>query len=101
MPYALEGIETATLPPGDTFRASAGTRGFGHTAADTEDKVDLRDLQEAAALVSRIMLRLGIRDSLPMRRRSAIEVKAMLDAYALYEVMDVQKGIPPFLQGRT
>jgi hypothetical protein len=36
-----------------------------------------------------------------MRRRSAIEVKAMLDAYALYEVMDVQKGIPPFLQGRT
>ena len=100
MPYALEGIETATLPPGDTFRASAGTRGFGHTAADTEDKVDLRDLQESAALVSRIMLRLGTKDTIPMRRRSASEVKAMLNAYALYEVMDVQRGIPSFLQGK-
>jgi len=98
MPYALRGVETATLPSGDAFRAAAGTRGFGHTAADTEDKVDLRDLQEGAAMVSRIMMRLGVREELPMRRRSVEEVRAMLRRYELDEVMKVQRGWPPFLE---
>lgn len=98
MPYALRGVETASFPSGDSFQASSGTRGWGHTAADTEDKVDLRDLQEGAALVSRIITRMAIKEKLPMRRRSVEEVKAMLQRYALDEVMKVERGWPSFLE---
>jgi Iap family predicted aminopeptidase len=98
MPYALRGVETATLPSGDSFRAASGTRGFGHTEADTEDKVDLRDLQEGAAVVSRIMTRLGVKEELPMRRRGSEDVGAMLRRYELDEVMKVQRGWPSFLE---
>jgi len=97
MPYALRGIETATLPSGDAFKIMSRTRGFGHTEADTEDKVDLRDLQEGAAMVSHIMMRLGVREELPLRRRSVEEVRAMLRSYELDEVMKVQRGWSSFL----
>ncbi|MCJ7609054.1 M28 family metallopeptidase [Candidatus Bathyarchaeota archaeon] len=97
MPYALRGVETGNLASADAFRASTGTRGFGHTKADTEDKVSLLDLREWAAMVSRIMTRIGTREELPFRFRSVGEVQSMLSSYGLDEVLKVQGDWPSYL----
>ena len=97
MPYTIRGVETCNLASADAFRANTGTRGFGHTKADTEDKVSLPDLQEWAAMASRIMTRIATREELPFRLRSAAEVRTMLAGYGLNEVMKVQQGWPSYL----
>jgi Zn-dependent M28 family amino/carboxypeptidase len=97
MPFALRGVETGNLASAEAFRANPGTRGFGHTKADTEDKVSLLDLQEWAAMVCKIMTRIATIEELPFRPRSVGEVKSMLSDYGLNEVMKVQRSWPSYL----
>src|SRR5437870_13569730 len=64
--------------PGGTLgaRPTAGMvgRGWGHTPADTVDKVNPKSLQAAAALVARLLLRTAYDQSFPGRHRSKDEM---------------------------
>ena len=71
-------------------------RGWGHTAADTLDKIELRELRQAAATTARILLHMGTSpEGLPSERKSSEEVQEALKAAGLEEPMRV-RGAWPF-----
>jgi hypothetical protein len=98
MPFSMRGIHTASLRGGSGFRASTGTRGWGHTIADTEDKVDVRDMREAAANLARLLLRVANARELPFAQKSKDEINQMLVHYGYDEVMKVLKSFPSWLE---
>lgn len=98
MPFALRGIHTASLRGGDSFTTRSGTRGWGHTEADTEDKVDIRDMREAGVNLARLMLRMANADELLFKRKSKEEIKSMLQEYGYIEVMEVLGSYPSWLK---
>ena len=69
-------------------------RGVGHTAADTPDKIDPRDLREAVDVISRIILRVANDDKWPLRRRAQTEVERLLVETGLDEILEAQGKKP-------
>lgn len=90
-PYLMRGVPTAFMgarrPPG------VG-RGFGHTRADTLDKVDEVELRESAMVAARLLLRLATRKDAIGRRRSSEEMKQLLLDYGLEEPLKAQGKWP-------
>ncbi len=78
-PFVLAGIPGGSLSSRDS-RQMIG-RGWGHTEADTVDKVHPRGLQMAAILTARTLLRLSTAsdEEWPGRRRSAEEVRQQVE----------------------
>jgi aminopeptidase YwaD len=77
-PFSAQGVQavwavTSPPPPGGSW---------GHTAADTLDKVEPRLLRQTAAAVTRLLLRMSINaESLPRVRKTPEQVKqALVDA---------------------
>ncbi|MDI6895018.1 MAG: M28 family peptidase [Bacillota bacterium] len=91
-PFMLAGVPSATIS-GFTSGPGAG-RGFGHTAADTVDKVSARGLQMDAILVGRLMLRLAAVDPWPGRHRAWPEIKETLAAEDLLEPLRYEGRYP-------
>ena len=90
-PYFLAGVPTATIAnPNIPSRG----RGVGHTAADTPDKIDPRDLREAVDVISRIILRVANDDKWPLRRRAQTEVERLLVETGLDEILEAQGKKP-------
>jgi Iap family predicted aminopeptidase len=85
-PFFLAGYPTATLQSRDAIQGMIG-RGWGHTEADTVDKVTCRGLQMGAALAARLLLRLAVEDELPVVRRRPEQVEQVLDAAGLADVL--------------
>jgi Zn-dependent M28 family amino/carboxypeptidase len=75
-PFFLKGVPCASM--GDPESAPHG-RGFGHTAYDTLDKVELVKLREASAVAARIALRVANADEFPAKRRNPEEVQHIID----------------------
>ena len=71
-PFLARGVPSATATNLDDAKT---VRGFGHTPADTLDKVSLRDLQLAAIWVSRLLLRVANEDQWPGVRKNEEEIK--------------------------
>jgi hypothetical protein len=71
-PFVLRGVPTAGIAGGPVGQV---TRHFGHTAADTPEKIPTTDLREAAAFAARILLRAASDERWPRARRSAADVK--------------------------
>jgi Zn-dependent M28 family amino/carboxypeptidase len=76
-PFFLAGVPTACM--GDPEKGDTG-RGFGHTAFDTLDKIELRNLRDAAANACRVTLRVAVAARWPARRRSEADVQAVIAA---------------------
>ncbi len=83
-PFALRGIPNATLSSRDATAGMIG-RGWGHTEADTLDKVTLRSMQLAAALAARLVIRLSEDEEFPGRQRTLEEVRQQLAEAGLLE----------------
>ncbi len=75
-PFFLKGIPTGHM--GDPEAGPSG-RGFGHTAYDTLEKVELENLRKASAASARLALRCANADEFPARRRTAEAVQEILD----------------------
>jgi Zn-dependent M28 family amino/carboxypeptidase len=90
-PYFLRGVPAASMfarrPPG------LG-RGFGHTMADTLDKVSEVELRESAMLAARLLLRLADHEGTIGRRRSQDEIKQILLDHDLEEPLRAQDKWP-------
>ncbi len=74
-PFLAAGVPSATVANLDE---RSGVRGYGHTRADTLDKVNLRDLQLDAIKTARLVLRLANADDWPARRKTEAEVKRVI-----------------------
>lgn len=93
-PFAVRGIPNATLNSRDSTAGMIG-RGWGHTEADTLDKVSLRGLQMAAALAARLVLRLSEDEEFPGRQRSLEEVRQQLADAGILERIQQAGRFPP------
>ena len=86
-PYLIRGVPNASLvasrPPG------LG-RGFGHTRADTLDKVDPVELRESAMVAARLLLYLANHGESIGRKRTPEEVKQILIDRGLEEPLRAQ-----------
>ncbi len=75
--------------------ARPGERGFGHTAADTLDKVNPRDLQMHAISLARLLLYLSYQEAdWPAKHKGKAEIKKLLEAQDLWEVLGFEKRLP-------
>ena len=86
-PYFLAGVPTAGLS--NSVAPSRG-RGFGHTSADTVDKIDLRDLREAADVVARVIFRAANDGCWPLKRRPKAEVLRILEETGFREILEAE-----------
>lgn len=75
-PFLVAGVPAINLQA-KPLDLSAG-RGYGHTAADTLDKVAEVDLKASAAVMARVLLRLASYDDSLGRHRSRDEIRQML-----------------------
>ena len=76
-PFAVRGVPNGSL--GSRPQAGMVGRGWGHTAADTVDKVNPKALQSAAGLVARLLLRLSFDQQFPAAHRSKAEMSEAID----------------------
>jgi aminopeptidase YwaD len=89
-PFQLRGVAAGSLA--EFSDAKAGVRGFGHTAADTLDKVSARGIENSAMFVARMFLRMANTKEWPAKRKSTEEVKKILGEYV--EVLELEKRSP-------
>ena len=75
-PFFLKGVPSCHM--GDPESLPSG-RGFGHTAYDTLEKVELENLRAASAAGARIALRCANADDFPAKRRTADAVQEIVD----------------------
>jgi Zn-dependent M28 family amino/carboxypeptidase len=75
-PFTMEGVPSAFI----ATHGGGGGRGWGHTSADTLDKVDVRAIRNTAATVARLAARSADDAAWPGRRRSPDETRDALKA---------------------
>ena len=90
-PYMLRGVPVASM---FAHRQPGLGRGFGHTMADTLDKVDEVELRESAMVAARLLLRLADHEGAIGRKRSQDEIKEILVAQDLEKPLRAQGKWP-------
>ncbi|MBC8255030.1 MAG: M28 family peptidase [Ardenticatenia bacterium] len=90
-PYWMRGVPAASV----FARPPAGQgRGFGHTKADTLDKVSEAELRESAMVAARLLLRLADHPEAIGRKRSPEALRAILLEQDLEEPLRAQDKWP-------
>ncbi len=92
-PFAVAGIPTATLTSNDRADGLVG-RGWGHTPADTVDKVSPKSLQGAAMVGARVVLSVAAGQELAGLRRSPAELERFLLEERLLDELRQQGRFP-------
>jgi len=90
-PYFLRGVPVAFM---FTRRPPGLGRGFGHTMADTLDKVSEVELRESAMVAARLVLRLADHRHDIGRRRTPDEIRQLLLEHDLEEPLKAQGKWP-------
>jgi hypothetical protein len=91
-PFFLEGVPAISMRAKADDRALG--RGFGHTAFDTLDKVNERDMKECAMVAARVLLRLAHNSDAVGRHRTPEEIKTILVAQELEHALRAQGKWP-------
>ncbi len=82
-PFFLAGVPTGGM---ESIKVKRAGRGYGHTAHDTLDKIDLNSLREAATLAARLILRIASDRTWPVSRRSKEAVTNILNSSPNYQI---------------
>ena len=93
-PFLLAGVPTGGMEP---VQRDLSGRGYGHTRYDTLDKAVLRNLQDAAALAARFLLRVASAEAWPVSRRSKEAVAALFDKPEYNEERSIMAEIAAFV----
>ncbi|MFQ6052945.1 MAG: M28 family metallopeptidase, partial [Candidatus Bathyarchaeia archaeon] len=95
-PFYMQGIPAATFAatrdPAEVARVG---RGWGHTSADTLDKVDPRGLKEGAATLAQFLIRLADEPGAIAERTPIEEIVAYLEEKGLAKTLRIQKKWHP------
>jgi len=70
-------------------------RGWGHTTADMMDKVDPRNLQEGAMLLSRMLLRMATQEDKIAEHTSLEKIIEHLEKTGMKQTLEIQKKWQP------
>ncbi|MEZ4522377.1 MAG: M28 family peptidase [Thermomicrobiales bacterium] len=90
-PYFLKGYPSATMRSKDATAGMIG-RGYGHTEADTVDKVTPRGLQMGAVFAARVAARLACEPDLASDRRDEDEVQSILKKDDIADILEYHWG---------
>jgi len=91
-PFLVHGIPTLDL---DEIRSPlVSGRGFGHTKADTVDKMDPINLKESIMVVSSFLIRASAEENQIGRHRSREEIVQILKNANLEETLKIQRQWP-------
>ena len=91
-PFYAEGVPTLGVG-GEAVNPDA--RLYGHTRADTADKVYPRGLSEAAAVNAQVLLAVANADERPARRRTQQELEQSFVGTNLQEALALVEMWPP------
>ncbi len=91
-PFFMAGVPAITMRSKQNDRSLG--RGFGHTAYDTLDKLNERDMKECAMVAARVLLRLAQNPDSIGRHRGPEEIKAILVAQELDKALRAQDKWP-------
>lgn len=91
-PFSLAGVPSGTLSVMEVVKTG---RDWGHTAADTIDKVSSKWLRHDSLLVARVILRMAAWDDVPIRHKTLEEIKEIMQQAGLMEVLKYT-GRDPF-----
>lgn len=91
--FFTKGVPTGGI---EQVKKSLAGRGYGHTMYDTVDKVNLRDLREAAALTARLLLRVANEADWPVQRRDEDTIDSVFDSGQYREAAALQRRIDQF-----
>jgi Zn-dependent M28 family amino/carboxypeptidase len=95
-PFFMAGIPTVEFAtgPSDPLSSAASAAkviGFGHTSADTVDKVDLRGLKESSMVLAQFLLRI-VNEEKPLAGHTSVEeILKRLEDEGEAEALRVQK----------
>ncbi len=90
-PFFLKGVPSGYF---NVMEQQSLTRGWGHTIADTLDKVSLRGLQGDAVQLARILARMASGTGPIAKHKTEKQVKELLEAEGLGEVLRLEKRWP-------
>jgi Zn-dependent M28 family amino/carboxypeptidase len=88
-PFAVAGVPAGTMGSRDLRPGQLG-RGWGHTAADTLDKINPKGLRMDAALAARLALRLSQVEPFPAAHKTPAEMRALLERERLVEILEYE-----------
>jgi Iap family predicted aminopeptidase len=94
-PFMLAGVPTGGI---GSLNSSSRGRGYGHTMYDTMDKVEMRNMREAAALAARLAIRMASEEKWPAKRRSGQMVEDVLDSPEYREETDFSAKVRAYYQ---
>ncbi len=99
-PFFMAGVPAATFRsgPADPITASATAalgRGFGHTSADTVDKVDPRGLKEASMVLAQFLLRIANEEKTFVTHTPQQQIIDQLEKSGEAEALRIQKKWHP------
>ncbi len=92
--FAAAGVPSAFMSTRQSGR-KPDERGWGHTAADTLDKIDPRGLQMDALNLARLLLYASFQEQdWPASHKGKGEIKKLLENQDLWEVLGFEKRLP-------
>jgi Zn-dependent M28 family amino/carboxypeptidase len=94
-PFYMQGIPAVTMGAEPSPSRLIVGRGWGHTTADMMDKVDPRNLQEGAMVVSRLLLRLANKEDKIAEHKSIDEIVSHLKKSGMKKTLQIQKKWHP------
>jgi Zn-dependent M28 family amino/carboxypeptidase len=94
-PFTLAGVPAGGIASRDARQGMIG-RGWGHTEADTVDKVSPRGLQMAAILTARVLVRLSVTPDVawPGRHRTPEELRQQVEENDYTESLTRSRRLP-------
>jgi Zn-dependent M28 family amino/carboxypeptidase len=94
-PFYLQGVPTIYLHEEPSYRQLIEGRGWGHTSADTMDKVDPRNLQEAAMIMARLLLRIATQEEKIASHTPHEKILEHLEEIGMRKTLEIQKKWHP------
>ncbi len=94
-PFYMQGVPTIYMQAEETPQRLVVGRGWGHTTADTMDKVDHRNLQEGAMVAARLLLRVANHEG-PLAAHTPLDqILAHLEKTNMKKELEIQKKWHP------
>ena len=94
-PFYMQGVPTIYMHAELSPRLLIVGRGWGHTSADTMDKVDARNLQEGAMVQARLLIRLANQEEKIAEHTTLDEIVKRLEEMGMKENLEIQKKWHP------
>jgi Zn-dependent M28 family amino/carboxypeptidase len=94
-PFYMQGVPAIYMHAEPSMQQLVVGRGWGHTTADMMDKVDPRNLQEGAMLLSRMLLRMTTQKEKIAEHTSIENIIEHLKETGMKKILEIQKKWHP------